>query len=72
MPVLLNFAATSEVSNCVVSPGHRRDYVTELAQHRTKLKRWGPRLVSPTVPQKRAYLSSMILLAFPILLSIVS
>lgn len=72
MPVLLNFAATGEVSTCVASTGHRRDYVAELAKHSAKLKRWGPRLVSPIVPQKRAYLSSIILRAFPILLSIVS
>jgi hypothetical protein len=72
MRVLLNFAATGEVSTCVVSPGQRREYITELAKRSTKFKRWGPRSVSPTVPQKRAYLSSMILLAFPILLSIVS
>ncbi len=39
MPVLLSFAATGEVSTCVVSPGHRRDYATELAKHSNKLKR---------------------------------
>ena len=54
MPVLLNFAATGEVSNCVVSTGHRRDYVTELAKHSTSLKglRDGSRLVSPNPPVK--------------------
>ena len=42
MPDLLSFAATGEVSNCVVSTGHRREYVTELAKHSTKLKGLGP------------------------------